>query len=132
MARARRGSLKREGYEPRTIERRDPRYVTIGRRLEFLRRVVNNESIEELAKHVDASPSAIRQWDIGQTVPSVENMERIANHYQVSLDYLRCLEFLGLSEAQLRALPEEIVLRRPGMESKRFLYTAVEVAPLLR
>lgn len=132
MARAPRGSLQREGYEPRTIERRNPRYVIIGKRLAYLRESVNNETIEDLAQYVDASASAIRQWDCGQTVPSIDNMDRIADHYCVSLDYLRCREFNALTDDQLRSLPDEVVLRRPGIEPKRYTFTAIEVAPFLR
>jgi transcriptional regulator with XRE-family HTH domain len=109
------------------MEQRNPRHVIIGRRLEFLRRIVNNESREDLARHVEASPSAIRQWDCGQTIPSAENMIKVMEHYLVSLDYLWCVEFNGLSDDQLRALPASLILRRPNVEAKHFRLVATEV-----
>jgi transcriptional regulator with XRE-family HTH domain len=111
----------------------NPRNTVIGRRIEYLRRDVNKETLEDLARHVDASPSAIRQWQTGRTLPSADNMIRIAEHYLVSLDYLLCREFHDLSYEELINLPDEKIKRKPSTEQKaRFKYVAVEQPPFLR
>ncbi len=43
---------------------------------------------KELAKALYISPGAISQYEKGKSLPSRETMERMANYFSVSVDYL--------------------------------------------
>ena len=43
---------------------------------------------KELAKALDVTQTAITYWETGKREPSIEMLEKIANYFDVSLDYL--------------------------------------------
>lgn len=45
-------------------------------------------SQKQFAKALFISPSAVSQYETGRTMPSRENLERIAKYFDVSTDYL--------------------------------------------
>jgi transcriptional regulator with XRE-family HTH domain len=98
---------------PRTMDLRPAFNVVMGRRLWFLREIVNKKSIHDLSIILGVTASAIRQWESGHTRADPNNMAIIADYFDVSLDYLWCREFTSLSEAKLRSLPDRDVHRRP-------------------
>jgi transcriptional regulator with XRE-family HTH domain len=59
---------------------------TIGRQIAKLRKE-NNITQEELAKNLDVSAQAVSKWENGGA-PDVEMMPRIADYFDVSIDYL--------------------------------------------
>lgn len=58
-----------------------------GDRLRFLRKC-NGTSQIELGKAIGFSRSAIRNWEVGATKPSLEDIVKLANHFQVTTDFL--------------------------------------------
>jgi transcriptional regulator with XRE-family HTH domain len=72
----------------------------LGRRLNYLRRVVNKEkSVASLIEVTEVSESGVLQWENGETRPDPDNLMLIADYYAVPLDYLCCRDLQDLSEA---------------------------------
>lgn len=51
-------------------------------------RISRHISQKQFAKALFISPSAVSQYETGHTMPSRENLERIAKYFDVSTDYL--------------------------------------------
>lgn len=74
-------------------------------------REANAYSQKLVAHRIGCSPSIISSYEIGERVPSVQNLVALADLYHVSTDYLlgrenkkAALDVSGLSEKQLDAL----------------------------
>lgn len=48
----------------------------------------NNESQQELGRVLNMSKMAISHWESGHSEPSIAQLIIIANHFDVSVDYL--------------------------------------------
>ncbi len=77
----------------------------------------------ELAKALYISPGAISQYEKGKSLPSRETMERMANYFSVSVDYL-----MGNSanEAVERLMNDEYC---SGIKTADFLKLCLEIDP---
>lgn len=84
-----------------------------GLRLQYLRREINKEKRASLAEEVGVDRATIGLWELGHKQPSYESLRQIAAIYNVSLDYLECREFWGLSDEELCRLTVEQVWRDP-------------------
>lgn len=51
-------------------------------------RAENNESQQQLGRVLNMSKMAISHWESGHSEPSIAQLIAIANHYDVSVDYL--------------------------------------------
>lgn len=51
-------------------------------------RIENNESQQELGRVLNMSKMAISHWESGHSEPSIAQLIVIANHFDVSVDYL--------------------------------------------
>lgn len=60
--------------------------MTFGEKLQKLRKS-NNFSQEQLAEKLGVSRQAISKWEMG-TLPDIENIVRISQYFDCSLDYL--------------------------------------------
>ena len=70
-------------------------------------RVEKGLSQAELAEALDVSRQAISRWEVGTSVPSMENLMRLSKLYEVPLDAFAC----GREEA---AQPEEVAIPARG------------------
>lgn len=61
--------------------------VVIGSRLKNLR-LKAKETVKEISDAINVSESAWRMYEIGQRVPRDEVKERIANHYNTSIELI--------------------------------------------
>lgn len=61
-------------------------------RLKALRATTNLSQVE-LAKVIGYGQSTVASWEIGRTEPSIDGLNRLADYFKVSVDYL-----LGRSE----------------------------------
>lgn len=100
----------------------------IGKRLRHIRNYYH-ETMTTLAAVIDppVSAQAVRLWETGSTSPSPENMNEIANFYDVSLDYLWCREFSAMSSEELERVPEKKIARMPATAAKEFTPTTAAV-----
>lgn len=51
-------------------------------------RMENNESQQALGRVLNMSKMAISHWEKGHSEPSISQLISIANHYDVTIDYL--------------------------------------------
>ncbi len=51
-------------------------------------RMENNESQQDLGRVLNMSKMAISHWESGHSEPSIAQLILIADHYEVSVDYL--------------------------------------------
>jgi len=51
-------------------------------------RMENNESQQALGQVLNMSKMAISHWESGHSEPSISQLISIANHFDVSVDYL--------------------------------------------
>lgn len=91
----------------------NPRHQIIGQRIRYLRRINQDESTRALAETLGITVGAIKQWETGKTTPSSESVIDIAIHYDVSTDFILCVEFRHLSDEQLRTLSIRDIERSP-------------------
>lgn len=63
--------------------------VNLGSRLRELRKNFNI-SQEELAQYLNVGRTAISNYESGSTMPSLEILDKLANYFGVSTDYLLC------------------------------------------
>lgn len=61
--------------------------MSMANRLHHLRRK-HHLSQEQVAELVNTTRQTISQWETGKSVPSLENLNILARHYGVTLDYL--------------------------------------------
>jgi transcriptional regulator with XRE-family HTH domain len=52
-------------------------------------------SLFELSKRIGVDDSAIHQWQVAKFMPSTENLVKVADYFNVPIDYM-----LGLSDSQ--------------------------------
>lgn len=65
----------------------------------------NGDSVTEAARIIGVAPEAVSTWLRGRIVPSIDYFAKIADVYNVSVDYL-----LGQSETQqIKDIPDEAV-----------------------
>lgn len=64
------------------------------------------EDIKKLADHLQISPQAVNQFKLGQSFPKIENLIKIAQFYNCSLDYLIGLSDVHTPEADRKAVCE--------------------------
>ncbi|MGM9600186.1 MAG: helix-turn-helix domain-containing protein [Faecousia sp.] len=64
-------------------------------------RISRHMSQKQFAKALFISPSAVSQYETGHTMPSRENLERIAKFFDVSTDYLLGSSPIAELEAKL-------------------------------
>lgn len=62
-------------------------------RIYYLRRE-NNMTQEELAEKSGVSRQAIQKWETGQSVPTIDNLVKLSELFNVTLDYL-CKDIAG-------------------------------------
>ncbi|MBR4474254.1 MAG: helix-turn-helix transcriptional regulator [Oscillospiraceae bacterium] len=62
------------------------------------------EDVKELAEFLQISPQAVNQFKQGQSFPKIENLIKIAQHFNCSLDYLIGLSDVRSPEADLQAV----------------------------
>lgn len=58
-----------------------------GEKLSYLRRI-KNITQDELGNILGFSKNAISSWESGRTEPDLKTINKIANYFQVSIDYL--------------------------------------------
>lgn len=51
-------------------------------------RMENNESQQDLGRVLNMSKMAISHWEAGHSEPSISQLISIANHFEVTIDYL--------------------------------------------
>ncbi|MBS5851808.1 MAG: helix-turn-helix transcriptional regulator [Firmicutes bacterium] len=51
-------------------------------------RIENNESQQDLGRILNMSKMAISHWESGHSEPSIAQLIIIADHFEVSVDYL--------------------------------------------
>jgi len=61
--------------------------MTLGEKLNLLRKS-NGMSQEELASQITVSRQAVSKWELNESVPDTENLIRISEIFQVSIDFL--------------------------------------------
>ena len=71
----------------RKKEDRDPRKVAIGSRIKLAREEQGLKQ-HHLAEHVGVTVSAVGQWEIGHTLPEMENFDRLPSILGVSREWL--------------------------------------------
>jgi transcriptional regulator with XRE-family HTH domain len=68
-----------------------PNEKTIGLRIRRIRQVMN-ETQQQLGEAVGVIQQSVAAWESGRSLPNVQSLIRIAEHYQISTDRI-----LGLS-----------------------------------
>lgn len=71
--------------------------MTLSERITELRKK-SGLSQEELAEKLDVSRQAISRWESGATAPDAENLIKLSKIFNVSTDYLLCVEKETASE----------------------------------
>lgn len=59
----------------------------IGDRIRLLR-TENNLSQETLARKIQSNQKQISKWERGQIEPNIDMMKKLADYFEVSVDYL--------------------------------------------
>jgi transcriptional regulator with XRE-family HTH domain len=63
---------------------------TLGKTIKDLRESKKNLTQAELAKLLDVSPAAVSSWEQYDKIPTKDMLIKIADFFEVSLDYLLC------------------------------------------
>ena len=85
----------------------------------------------ELAEAVQVSRQAVSKWEVGTSVPSVENLKCLSELYQIPIDNLlfrveSSSRAEGSPKHEISAAPEKPVKHtRPGLTMTLFLLAAV-------
>lgn len=93
------------------------------------------KDVAKIAKHLDCTPQAINQYKLGVSVPQTEKLVKIAEYYNVSVDYLLGLsdvkstdpkvkeicEYTGLSEEAIEKLHEHTEFNKNYPQYKNVL-----------
>ena len=85
--------------------------MTIGEKIQFHRKK-NGMSQEELGQKLLVSRQTISLWETGQTLPTIDNLIRLREIFDVSIDEILCEEQESESEIQL------------PLEAYKFTYSA--------
>jgi transcriptional regulator with XRE-family HTH domain len=81
----------------------------------------NGDSVTEAARIIGVAPEAISTWLRGRIVPSIDYFAKIADVYNVSVDYL-----LGQSETQqIKDIPDEAAY--PAVPARAFYNSALQL-----
>lgn len=48
----------------------------------------NNITQGELAEKMNVTPTGVSYWESGKAIPNYETLQRLANYFNVSIDYL--------------------------------------------
>lgn len=88
--------------------------MTIGEKIQFHRKK-NGMSQEELGQKLLVSRQTISLWETGQTLPTIDNLIRLREIFDVSIDEILCEEQESESEIQL------------PLEAYKFTYSAEEI-----
>lgn len=81
----------------------------------------NGDSVTEAARIIGVSPESVATWLRGRIVPSIDCFAKIADAYNVSVDYL-----LGLSETQqVKDIPDEAAY--PSVPARAFYNSALRL-----
>ena len=81
----------------------------------------NGDSVTEAARIIGVAPEAVSTWLRGRIVPSIDYFAKIADVYNVSVDYL-----LGQSETQqIKDIPDEAAYL--GVPARAFYYSALQL-----
>ena len=60
-------------------------------------RIQSGKNLAEAAEELFVSKTTLSNWESGRRVPSVEAIEKLADLYGVSVDYLLYMKYLNLS-----------------------------------
>lgn len=81
----------------------------------------NGDSVTEAARIIGVAPEAVSTWLRGRIVPSIDCFAKIADVYNVSVDYL-----LGQSETQqIKDIPNEAAY--PAVPARAFYNSALQL-----
>ena len=81
----------------------------------------NGDSVTEAARIIGVAPEAVSTWLRGRIVPSIDYFAKIADVYNVSVDYL-----LGQSETQqIKDIPDEAAY--PAVPARVFYNSALQL-----
>lgn len=81
----------------------------------------NGDSVTEAARIIGVAPEAVSTWLHGRIVPSIDYFAKIADVYNVSVDYL-----LGQSETQqIKDIPDEAAY--PAVPARAFYNSALQL-----
>lgn len=81
----------------------------------------NGDSVTEAARIIGVAPEAVSMWLRGRIVPSIDYFAKIADVYNVSVDYL-----LGQSETQqIKDIPDEAAY--PAVPARAFYNSALQL-----
>lgn len=81
----------------------------------------NGNSVTEAARIIGVAPEAVSTWLRGRIVPSIDYFAKIADVYNVSVDYM-----LGQSETQqIKDIPDEAAY--PAVPARAFYNSALQL-----
>lgn len=81
----------------------------------------NGDSVTEAARIIGVAPESVATWLRGRIVPNIDCFAKIADVYNVSVDYL-----LGLSETQqVKDIPDEAAY--PAVPARAFYNSALQL-----
>lgn len=81
----------------------------------------NGDSVTEAARIIGVAPEAVSTWLRGRIVPSIDYFAKIADVYNVSVDYL-----LGQSETQqIKDIPDEAAYQ--AVPARAFYNSALQL-----
>lgn len=81
----------------------------------------NGDSVTEAARIIGVAPEAVSTWLRGRIVPSIDYFAKIADVYNVSVDYL-----LGQSETQqIKDIPDEAAY--PAVPARAFYNSVLQL-----
>lgn len=81
----------------------------------------NDDSVTEAARIIGVAPEAVSTWLRGRIVPSIDYFAKIADVYNVSVDYL-----LGQSKTQqIKDIPDEAAY--PAVPARAFYNSALQL-----
>ena len=80
----------------------------IGKNLQILRKK-NKLTQIELAEKLNYSDKAISKWEKGETTPDVYTLVKIAQHYNVSLNYLLGIDTENYNKKEVFVKPQTLL-----------------------
>lgn len=92
--------------------------MTFGEKLQFLRKQ-KGFSQERLSQQLTVSRQAISKWELGESLPDIENVIQLGKLFSVSIDYL--LNDNICSEADIPAVQHNTTVLQDKFRSKKQL-----------
>ncbi|MCL2618711.1 MAG: helix-turn-helix domain-containing protein [Defluviitaleaceae bacterium] len=80
--------------------------MTLAEKIQGLRKQ-RGMSQEQLAERVTVSRQAVSKWELGESLPDIDNVVQLSRIFEVSTDYLLSTEFAGSRERQFTEAPRE-------------------------